>query len=351
MILGRRPDVNFQAVLWMGVAVFAWSWEPLVVAVTGTRVGPFVFGFWYSFTVIVVWLLWLLVAHSATVMAAWFWVDVVRGLRSRDGLLAVMCSFDILVFVWATLFLDTAVVTVIVGGRLILFMVFMGKHDTRERYNVLTGQDWVLVSAAVVGVGFVALSQPGNLTVDGDGWELLVGFLLAVCSSVATSWVSYRFKLGTELCHKRLGRDISSVSGQKLETGCVVAVSVVATVPSVLVGLCLGLVFDLGESAAGMFTGFLVFDTVWVVLVASVAAAGGVAFRYANTITSDLGVNTVEYVRPVLSVLWLMLFAVVTVPRVDWLMVGAAVVLAANALIGFRPSCRSSGEVRATGSV
>ena len=80
---------------------------------------------------------------------------------------------------------------------------------------------------------------------------------------------------------------------------------------------------------------------VWVIAIGIVSALGNIAFRYANLEATNLGVNAMQYLRPVLSLVWLAVFATITVYRTDFLWVGAAAVIAANALINFRSEDRA----------
>ena len=63
-----KPDA--RAAGWMGVSVFLSSWFPLVVALVGDTVGPFVFQFWASLTLSAVWFLCLLWVHP-TLVGRW----------------------------------------------------------------------------------------------------------------------------------------------------------------------------------------------------------------------------------------------------------------------------------------
>jgi hypothetical protein len=60
---------------------------------------------------------------------------------------------------------------------------------------------------------------------------------------------------------------------------------------------------------------------------------GSVAFRHANLSTQTLTVNALQYLRPPLSLLWLAVLVGLTVARPAFLWVGAAAVVASNALL------------------
>ena len=68
--------------------------------------------------------------------------------------------------------------------------------------------------------------------------------------------------------------------------------------------------------------------------------AAGVAWRKANLIAHNLGVNAFGYLRPALSLVWLAPVAGVEVVRPDYLAAGVALVVGANVLIHWGPAAR-----------
>ena len=335
-----KPDT--RAAAWMGASVFLASWRPLVVALVGSTVGPFVFQFWINLTVSLVWFIYLLWTRLDLVRCRDLWVWIIRRLRTRDGAMAMLVGFDASLFVWATLFIDTALVTVITAGWLILFVAYQRRHNRDSRYRRM-GQDWLLMGIAMSGVALVTLSQSGGITTEG-GSRLLWGVLLAAASAVCSSWVSFRFKLGAELyytANRSTGE--TSHNPKKDELACVLAVSIVTTMPGgVLGGLLIGLTFFPAHTGPGKYLGgFVLSPVVWIIVVGIAVALGAIAFRYANLETTNLGVNAMQYVLPVLALVWLASFATVTVVRPEFLWVGATAVISVNALINFRSDDRA----------
>ena len=118
-----KPDT--RAAAWMGASVFLTSWWPLVVALAGASVGPFVFRFWFHLTGSLVWVIWLLCARPNLVGRRDIWAWIVRRLLTRDGVLAMLVGFNMSLFVWATQFLDTALGRVHVSEA----VVYEGEGD------------------------------------------------------------------------------------------------------------------------------------------------------------------------------------------------------------------------------
>ena len=67
----------------------------------------------------------------------------------------------------------------------------------------------------------------------------------------------------------------------------------------------------------------------------------GTLVRKANLTTTNLGINAIAYGAPVLSLLWLYWIANTQVARWDYLILGAAVIIAANLLISFESEVRT----------
>lgn len=339
-VTSLKPDT--RAALWMGVSVFSMSWVPLVVALVGASVGPFVFQFWLNLVISVVWFIYLMWTCPSLIRRKDIWIWIIRRLLTRDGVRAMLNGFNSALFVSATLFFDTALVTVITGGWLILFVAYQKRHDTRTRYKVIVVQDWLLMGMAMAGIALVTLSQSGGITTEGGGWRLLWGLLLAASTAVSLSWISFRFRLGIDLYHSKYTGTSEIRDDRKAELACVLAVSIVTNSAGLLSSLLIGLTFFPGYRGPGTYLGGFVSATIiWIVIVGIVSSLGNIAFRYANLQTKNLGVNTMQYLRPVLSLVWLGFFATVTVSRTDFLLIGATAVIAVNALINFRSEERT----------
>ena len=92
----------------------------------------------------------------------------------------------------------------------------------------------------------------------------------------------------------------------------------------------------------GLNTGESIAPQVLVLIVVGAALThpiAGIAWRRANLITHDLGINAIDHIRPILSLLWLLPFSFVVV-QVDYLIIGTAALITANLLIGFEAEIR-----------
>lgn len=322
-----RCSVGSSVVL-MWVAVVLWSLFALVVALVGVVSGPVRFMFWHLVGLNVVYVGWLVCCCRSVLFDVGVWLSVVRGLWGWVGLRAVGNVLQPAVFVWAVLWVDAALVTVVSGGWLVLFVLAQRKYDRVlvGRYGPVLWREWVLFCVAAVGVGLVVLSQSGGLGL-GDGWGLVWGVGLAVLSGVCSSWEADRFYVGSRVCYDRVCSPVVAGVSGRFELGCVLVVVVVTN----FVGVLLSGVWVLVGSGGFVFSG-----VVWVLLVGVLGGVGGLCFRYANLLSSSLGVNAIVYAESVLSLVLLWWLVSVGVVRVDWFVLGAASVVAVNVLVGLR---------------
>lgn len=145
----------------------------------------------------------------------------------------------------------------------------------------------------------------------------LVGGLMAALTGFTFRWC------------EDAGRDMSevvqsAVSPTEIALCCMAAAVGLANLVSVPLNISIGL-------AAG--------ETIGLRSVAVSVLLGGilvqaVCWRAANLIGDNLGINALLYGVPVLSLAWLWMFGHVGVSRLDYVLVGVLVIVAANLLLG-----------------
>ena len=105
-----------------------------------------------------------------------------------------------------------------------------------------------------------------------------------------------------------------------------------AAVVSAIVGLGRGEAFDMEIIGMAFIGGLLVNTT------------AGVMWRKANMSDDDIGFNAMGYAIPVVAILFLLLFQLADVSRMDYLILGATAIVVANLLINFEAEVRWSFE-------
>ena len=255
--------------------------------------------------------------------------------------------------------LMVAWVAVLVSARALIFglweQVARAASGIWSRYatwrcsfgNILFVAVFLSSSLTILGATYLVVSYVEGL---GSPWRLTTGIGLVLIALAATSLASFGFRWGVDLgadlmCKVRSGRELSLLklpywtaggregtgTSTSLELFGVVVVFLICNLSTMLVNVIMGGVIvqesvTLDTLVFAVFTGLIS------------VAVGGLAWRMANLSTSNLGVNSLAYLTPVLALAWLFVYSQVNVPKVDYLIMGTAVVIIANVLINLRPT-------------
>ena len=319
---------------------------PLLVAVLGVSGVPFLFTASLQAGGMAAYLVLLAVRYRKLAADPAVWAVLVRGVaRVRSGrlwfLLGVVSGLDYALFVWATRFVDIAVVTVlfetwpllVVG---LLEMLYRGAG----RYHVVTPGVVGLLLLGLAGVGLVVASQEGGLGEGGGAGLALVGagVGLGVLASLSTSLSACLFRLSSDLARALLDGGGVRVQGHGLvsvEMLCVSVCLLATGAASVMLNVLLGVL--LGE---GWWSSRLLLGAAGGVLVYGL---GSMAWRVANLVSGNLGVNGLALGAPVLSLLLLWVSGHVGVTRGEWFVAGAMLVVVSNGLLHRGASGSSPG--------
>ena len=218
---------------------------------------------------------------------------------------------------------------------LMLIMAFLFKGG--ERYRPITLSVLIFVVMAMAGVALVILShndtpQPlweigTNTTSSGTR----IGVVLVLMGAIITAAQgACTLKIGTLLAVKHLNT-------KNHETAEILFVMVITCLGVLIAGglLCLIGVVE-SETISSHQLIYAVTSGLFVNLV------GMVAWRMANLKTKNLGVNALAYTTPLVALIWIWMFSVLDVPHLDYLIIGAMGVAAANLLINTAADKRSA---------
>ena len=233
---------------------------------------------------------------------------------------------------WSVKFIDITIATILFEIWPV-FMILVAYRLFREegRYRKITFTMMFLTLLSLAGFVFAIASQ----TVEVESvagffrilWESREGVGLVIAAIVATTFITLSWKWGGYL-----SREVSEAGDEKSLELCftVVLFLVVSVVASVIsVGLAMA------ESEGLTFNGWLI-----ALVFGAVLAFGNISWGKANFTTDNLGINSLNYAIPILSLVWLLLFAQTQVARIDYLVMGAAAIVTANLLINFEAEIR-----------
>ena len=181
---------------------------------------------------------------------------------------------------------------------------------------------------AFCGLTFVVSSQTGGLNLgEAASSQIFKGATLALIAGILTSSAAYTFRWGRDLGLDLRKEVAGQYSNQSLFLfGSMVSLMMISPVSGMI---NVGIGFVVGEQlSAGQM---LIIGLLGMGIVATAA----IVWRRANLITSNLGINALSYLVPILSLLWLALFLEIAVANVSFLIIGTAAIASANLLINF----------------
>ena len=333
-------------------AVGAVSLWPLLVDSTSSGTNPFLFNALVIAAQALALGLYLRVLHADLLRGDGPAGRLIRKPSSMFGWPLVWLAVGQLqfaMFVWSTRFVDTAISVALIQLWPFLFILMMTGQSARVggtrpslEYRRLTGEKTTILLFVLVGFVFVALSQTqrGTNLLSGLAGREFIGILLALVGAllVATQvWASLR--LGDDLLerlHSRSQVDEMAPSERRRQR---LVFSVVSVILTRFIGLPVALAFGLAGVGGGSWPGG---QAVTGALIAGALlhSTSLVLVRKANLATTELTVNAVFYLNPVVSLGWLAAFTDIAVPQVDLLVIGAAAIVSVNILLNLDPEYR-----------
>ena len=345
--VGGRGDQTAAA--YMLISVLGFSMIPVVVALGG-RESPLMFSAVLRLGAVLGYAGFLFLFYRRLLFRKAVWREVFRAIWASPlqlggrtvytfvpFLLATVTYFDYAFFAVAVHSIDVSVATVFYEAWPILLIALTGYLFNRERRYERTG--WEVFAFSILGfVGFVfvAASEAGGLLIGAEGRELTrlgSGFGFLAIALVLAPLSAFGLRWGVDL-----GRRLEGVTGLEREYLSFFAVVMVnflgnlAALPFIVVASTV----VLGESGLGWY------HVVYGLLGGLVALTlANVAWRKVNLVTIRLGVNAMSYLTPLFGLFWIYLLSDFRPARMDYLVIGATVVLTSNLLINFAAEIRS----------
>ena len=283
-------------------------------------------------------------AGCAVIMAL-FWPrltfnrPVMRALRGRvicrGMVLIVLGQFDFALIALSLRFMDISIAAVM-GEMVPLFAIFIMAIALRGRHVRLTWRMMALVATCFAGAIFVGASQRG-FAAGGETLPLVLGCAIALSGALASGLGAYGIRWAADAANALMRAiDRPDASMAAMELFCLAAGFGLATALMVPIsggiGLALGERMDMDTAVWVMCGGALLHGMI------------GLSWRGANLLSDNLGINALIYLVPVLALLWLFLLGWVEVERVEYLLIGVALIVGANVAIGLGVGSRERRE-------
>ena len=261
---------------------------------------------------------------------------------------AVIGSFGISAFVWAITNVDATVAVALFNFWPLVSIGLLVRLDRKlksgeQRLHTISPEQMILLGFAFVGVVFVIYSQTGSLNFTFDYFYmglLLTGAFLAGCLSVTNTSMG---RLAYAVLYPSAANVTLSTSDQREQQGKLLWFTMLGLFWSRLLAVPFQVVIGVGASRTDLFSAYRDIDVadlglaVAVLLIGVPTMTGALFLRWALFITPDLGIKGLNYFTPVLSIVLLVLFRGVDVPRTDMLLIGFSIIVAANVLVSADP--------------
>lgn len=335
----RKIDTeeNRAAIGFMLIAVLIFSLIPLVIDISGGTEHPFLFNAAWKIGIAAGCLSFLAIRYPRFTLRAHVLRTIGYGMFCFSMLLVIVGRFNIALFALAMQFIDVSVAAILFETwPLFLIPLTAWLFRGESRYRKITPTTFSLLILGFAGFGFVVISQPGEIkwNKDDSSAMLIVGVLLAVAGSMMTAMTSFLYKWSSTLS-KEINKNAPTPQDTLNESGlvlfCVVAGFAISNILSAFLNVGVGVareeVADIALLKIGLIAG-------------TVSSIAGICLRWSNMITKNLGVNAISFATPIFALLWLWFFSRVGVANSNYLVIGAAAIIAANILINFEAEIR-----------
>jgi hypothetical protein len=235
--------------------------------------------------------------------------------------MVISYALDLSFWVWAATLIDPLVVTIIFQ-LLLIGMVWLAarlgrkisaKHRTSP--HVISRKHWMLMTLSFLGAALVIWSETGEVKT--LNWLGIAVAVAGVATATGSLWGTV--STGRIMAWPGGGSHdlvwnatFSAVAGRILALPLTLAGSVLFFPPT-------GAKFELTWTAVGLLS-----------LMGALNATGSLSHRYSLYVTSSLSVQRIMFLSPALQMLWLWLFANVSIANPRTMLIGAGIVLLSN---------------------
>ena len=335
----RKPGP--RAAIYMMASVLLFSLSAICVYFGEAHKAPLTFNAIMSFFSRLGILLFLVVNYRQWLFDRETWGAVINNWRSWSLLGILVGVFDYTILGWSLKYIDISVATALFQTWPFWLIVLTGQmFKGEQRYNIINFFGWSCILMGLAGLMFVILSQTETLLWKNDSvsiFDAVIGQLLALVGAIFTGglvggcsirWGDTVLKSVSEETKAKATKDDKDLGLFFVMIGLVIG-----SVPNIIIGASWGI----HNEAAEFGNTNIIIAAVYGFFVLSAAL---IFSRMANRATLKLEVNALSYMVPVLSLAWLGILGYINVPKIDWLVIGAMGIVAANALLNFKAERR-----------
>ena len=331
----QRTDRNTAGTGFMLTAVASYSLIPLLVANGSGSNNPFLFGAGMGLGSTIGQALFLAAFFRESLFDRTVLSIIFRRLLTWTMLFVIVTQLDYGLFALSTRFVDVSIAAILFETWpifLIILTAFLFRGA--NRYRKITPDVVLLLVIGFLGFWFVASSQTGGFGNWSDSRvaSTLIGIFIVVLAIATTSLAAFAFRWGVDLVRLLPDEVTRGKNPDLVEICCIITATCIGNFIGGGIKGFIGLAS--GESISA--------EAIAIAVLCGVFghALGNVAWRTANVMTNNLGINAISYATPIFSLFWLFLFSEVDISRVDYLIIGTAAIICANLLINFEAEVR-----------
>lgn len=242
-------------------------------------------------------------------------------LRAPAFWMAVSFTFDLAFWVWAATLIDPLVVTIIYQLMLIGLVWLAARlgrklsSGHRAAPHIIGRKHWVLMMLSFAGAALVIWSETGAVRT--LNWTGVAVALVGTATATGSLW-------GTVSTGRLMGWPGGKPHDLVWNATFAAVAGRLGALPLTLLGSLLffpptGNSLDLSWTIVGLLSLTGVFN-----------AIGALSHRYSLYVTSSLGVQRIMFFSPALQMLWLWIFADVSIANPQALLIGTGIVLLSN---------------------
>ena len=341
MALNDRNDSNSAATVLMITAIMFFALIPLFISI-GQANNPFLTSSAIRVGMVFFCTSVLTIFYYRTLRLEGVLDYIKARIVSKALLLVIIGHFEVVLFALSLRWVDPSATAIIFEIWPIL-LIFIVARWTGGESRKIDKQMFVFVLIAFVGVAFVLVSQYG-------GWEDLlqnastdnsrkayIGIFLALASAFLSALAGFGWVWSYNAVSDAKLPDLlkRSVSGNRLDmffllVGFTITSGISAVVHGIIGVSIAGIQYEIG-SVEGLYIALL-----GGVLIGS----GNVLWRFATTMTEDMGIHAMSYFTPVISIVILFVAGHVSNIKVEYLLIGTMGIVVANLLIRFEAEIR-----------
>lgn len=302
------------------------SWLPAFVALGGAK-SPFLFSCVMTVAEMAGLDLALALWRPALFFSRRVWALAWRRMRSWLFVIWAAGYLDVAALACAARFVDISVSATLYYLSPLMFVLCVQWMFRRNgRYRRMGAIEIALFGVAIAGAGLALASQSGGFGFGGSSAvSVAVSAALAIGGAALAASTSVGFKWGVEMASE-LARGVERAADMEIFCvlfGMIFCGAILAPL-TFGAGLMRGEAFDGGVLWAGVGDGI------------AVGTIASMLWRTAMLVASDLGIAVVRYMMPAVSLGWLFVLGLVGDVDLRLLGGGAALILCANAGMGWR---------------